>query len=255
MILAENISYSYGTDLVLKDVTLNIAAEEMTAIIGPNGAGKSTLLKIIAGILPLEQGKVTIANLSLSKYQRQALAKVIGFVSQSFSSAFDFTVQEIVLMGRYPYMSPFTTATNEDHAAVRHAMEETDVWQFRQRQLSSLSGGEMQRVVLASALAQEPQILLLDEPTSALDLKHQIGFYEILQDLNQQRKMTIVTVTHDINLAARYCRRLLVLKDGELSADGPPAEIINKELMELIYEVPVTISVHPEDGKPLLLPK
>ena len=131
-------------------------------------------------------------------------------------------------------------------------MQSTDVWQLRQRQFGELSGGEKQRVVLASALAQEPQILLLDEPTSSLDIKYQYQFYSILQQLQQSRGLTIVIVTHDINLAARYCRRLILLKNGKVVDDGAPEKVITKEIMESVYEVEVEILSHPQDGKPLL---
>ena len=189
----------------------------------------------------------------LTEFNRKSLARIIGFVAQEFKAAFNFTVYEIVLMGRYPYLSPFSNESESDRKIIKTVMEETDVWQFRERSFSDLSGGERQRVVLASALAQEPQILLLDEPTTALDIKHQVRFYEILKRLQAEKGITIVTVTHDINLAARFCSRLIAMKDGKIAADNTPQNILEKPLIESIYEVDVEIMPHPVDGKPMLV--
>jgi iron complex transport system ATP-binding protein len=253
MIHISDLVFAYQAAPVLQDVSLSIPDNEFVGIIGPNGAGKSTLLKVLAGILAPQSGEVRLRNKSLPDYRRKELGRIIGFVAQEFKSAFNFTAYEIVLMGRYPHLSPFSNETETDRQIIRLAMEETEVWNLRDRALSELSGGERQRVVLASALAQEPQMLLLDEPTTALDIKHQVRFYEILQSLQQRKGMTVVTATHDINLSARYCRRLIVLRNGKIIADDIPEKIINKALMESVYEVEVEIFNHPHDGKPVLV--
>lgn len=253
MIHALDVSFSYGANPVLEHINISISETEFVGIIGPNGAGKSTLLKIISGILTPASGSVKLRGKVLAEYQRKDLARIIGFVGQEFKAAFNFSVYEIVLMGRYPYLSPFSNETQTDRDIISAAMNETDVWQFRDRKISDLSGGEKQRVVLASALAQEPEILLLDEPTTALDIKHQMRFYEILAKLQSEKSMTIGIVTHDINLAARFCKRLVVIKDGNIAADDSPSAILNRELMETIYEVPVEIMTHPGTGKPMLI--
>lgn len=252
MIEIENVSFSYIEDLVVKDVSGSVSDGEFVGIIGPNGAGKSTLLKLMDGILQPKQGSIRLQQKPLSEYNRKELAKSIGFVPQNFTTAFSYSVYHIVLMGRYPHLSAFSSEGLEDHRIVEECMKSTDVWKFRQRQFGELSGGEKQRVVLASALAQEPRILLLDEPTSSLDIKYQRQFYGILQELRRRRGMTIVVVTHDINLAARYCERLILLKRGEVVEDGAPHKVITKEMMESVYEVEVEILSHPVDGKPLL---
>jgi iron complex transport system ATP-binding protein len=253
MIQISNLLFGYQDTPVLQAISLFIPDNEFVGIIGPNGAGKSTLLKLMAGILSAQGGEVRLRDKSLFTYRRKDLGKIIGFVAQDFKSAFNFTAYEIALMGRYPYLSPFSNETDADQNIIRLAMEETEVWHLRDRALSELSGGERQRVVLASALAQEPQMLLLDEPTTALDIKHQVRFYEILQSLQRRKGITVVTATHDINLAARYCRRLIVLKNGKIIADDTPERIIDKALMESVYEVEVEILPHPHDGKPMLV--
>jgi iron complex transport system ATP-binding protein len=252
MIGIQNLSFSYTEELVVNEVSFSIADGEFVGIIGPNGAGKSTLLKLMDGILQSKGGRIYIKEKLLQKYTRKQLAKMIGFVPQHFTTAFSFSVSDVVLMGRYSHLSPFSSESTEDYQIIEKSMKSTDVWKFRHRQFGNLSGGEKQRVVLASALAQEPQILLLDEPTSSLDIKYQYQFYSILQELQQSRGLTIVVVTHDINLAARYCRRLILLKNGKLVDDGSPDKVITKKMMESVYEVEVEILSHPRDGKPLL---
>jgi len=252
MITIKNLSFAYSDEPVVDKVTFSIEESEFVGIIGPNGAGKSTLLKLMDGILPLQAGEIQLQNKPLQEYARKQLAKLIGFVPQNFTTAFSYSVNDIVLMGRYPHLSSFSSENIKDHQIVERSMKSTDVWHFRQRQFEELSGGEKQRVVLASALAQEPQILLLDEPTSSLDIKYQQQFYSILQELQQSRGLTIVVVTHNINLAAHYCRRLILLKSGKIIADGTAEKVITKKMMESVYEVGVEILSHPKDGKPLL---
>jgi iron complex transport system ATP-binding protein len=252
MIDTRKLSFSYLEDLVLNRISFSVADSEFVGIIGPNGAGKSTLLKLMDGILQPKEGEIRLQKKLLQEYTRKQLAKMIGFVPQNFSTAFSYSVNDIVLMGRYPHLSAFSTENVDDFRIVESSMQSTDVWQLRHRQFSELSGGERQRVVLASALAQEPQVLLLDEPTSSLDIKYQYQFYSILQELQQDSGLTIVVVTHDINLAARYCQRLILLKNGSVVDDGAPGKVITKEIMESVYEVEVEIMQHPMDGKPLL---
>jgi iron complex transport system ATP-binding protein len=252
MIEIQNLSFAYSSCPVVNDVSFSIADGEFVGIIGPNGAGKSTLLKLMDRILLPKSGKINLQNKSLADYTQKQLAKIIGSVPQNFTTSFSYSARDIVLMGRYPHLPAFSSESADDIRVVENSMKSTDVWQLRKRQFSELSGGEKQRVVLASALAQEPQILLLDEPTSSLDIKYQFQFYSILQELQKSRELTIVVVTHDINLAARYCQRLIVLKSGKVIDDGAPQKVITKKLMESVYEVEVEILSHPQDGKPLL---
>lgn len=252
MIDIQSLSFSYLEELVVNQISFSVGDGEFVGIIGPNGAGKSTLLKLMDGILQPKEGEIKLQKKALREYSRRQIAKMIGFVPQNFSTAFSYSVNDIVLMGRYPHLSAFFSESADDYRIGERSMKSTDVWQLRRRQFGELSGGEKQRVVLASALAQEPQILLLDEPTSSLDIKYQYQFYGILRELQQSSGLTIVVVTHDINLAARYCRRLILLKKGKVIDDGAPEKVITKEMMESVYEVKVEILHHPRDGKPLL---
>lgn len=251
MIEIENLSFAYSNELVVNNVSFSVDDGEFVGVIGPNGAGKSTLLKLIDGILQPKTGEIRLQNKPLQEYARKHLAKLLGFVPQNFSTVFSYSVSDIVMMGRYPHLSAFSPESPADHLIVEKSMKLTDVWHYRLRQFGELSGGEKQRVVLASAMAQEPKILLLDEPTSSLDIKYQYQFYRILHEL-QGRGLIIVVVTHDINLAARYCRRLILLKNGKVVVDGAPEKVITKKMMESVYEVGVEILSHPVDGKPLL---
>ncbi len=253
MIASKQLDYAYHGSPVLRDVSLTLEAGTFTAIIGPNGAGKSTLLKLITGSLAIQAGEVQIDGRSLSDYDFKTLAKTMAYVAQSFESAFDFTAYEIVAMGRFPYQTAFRSESQRDRDIIRQMMEATGVWSFRERRLTELSGGERQRLILSSALAQEPRILLLDEPTTALDIKHQMQFYRILERLCREEQMTILTVTHDLNLASRFVERLVVMKDGEIAADGKPEGVLTSETLARVYEVEAQIIPHPQDGKPYVM--
>ncbi len=255
MIEARNITFSYQQRQVLQDVSLVISPGEFVGVIGPNGAGKSTFLKLLINILHPDHGDIRLKNRLIEQYSRSTLAKTLGYVSQSFQTAFNFTAYEVVLMGRHPYLAPFASETSVDREIIRQTMSETEVWELRDRYFSELSGGEQQRVVLASALSQEPEVLLLDEPTTALDIKHQTRFYAILKHLQKEKELTLITVTHDINLAARYCQRLVVMKSGKIVADDVPEKIVTPALIETVYDVPVEVIRHPVDGRPVLMLK
>jgi len=253
MISVENISFAYRSDPVLRELSFNISAGEFIGIIGPNGAGKSTLLKLLNRVLTPDAGEIFLKDEPLDKYQQKELAKIVGYVPQEFKTAFNFTVREIVAMGRFPYATPFSRESAADKQIMESSMNATNVLEFKDRLFSELSGGEKQRVVLASALAQEPKILLMDEPTASLDLKYQIGFFEIVKNLQRDQNMTIVSVTHDINLVVRYCEKLFVVNEGRLVSEGSPREILNKTLIRDVFDVDVEIIEHPVDKKPFLV--
>jgi iron complex transport system ATP-binding protein len=253
MISVEKVSFAYQSDPVLREVSFDISAGEFIGIIGPNGAGKSTLLKLLNGILTPYTGKILLKDTPLELHKRKELAKIVGYVPQEFKTAFNFTVHEIVAMGRFPYATPFSRESSVDKKILESSMNATNVLEFKDRLFSELSGGEKQRVVLASALAQEPKILLMDEPTASLDLKYQIGFFEIVKNLQKNQNMTIISVTHDINLVVRYCEKLFVINDGKLVSEGSPGEIVNKTLIRDVFDVDVEIIEHPFDKKPFLV--
>lgn len=234
----------YGENTVLRDVTLELHAREAVSIIGPNGAGKSTLLQILAGLLPGHLGSCQLNEVEVHRWPRRDFARAVAFIPQSVHVEFPFSVEEVVAMGRHAHATGvFETA--EDWAAVEDAMREADCTAFRHRDFRSLSGGERQRAILASALAQRPCILLLDEPTTWLDLRHQVDIHRVLNRLRDDG-LLVVMVTHDLNLAAGFADRVLVLEKGCLAADGSPGEIFTEGLIERIFDVKAT--VHCEAG-------
>lgn len=232
-----NLSFSYGPEPIIKDLSLSVNTGEFLAIAGANGAGKSTLLNILCGLLKANTGTVNIESKDITSYDAKSLARRIAVVRQEFVPVFDFTVFEIVAMARTPYMSTLGFETDSDTAAIRRAMEVTDTYRFANRGLANLSGGERQRVFIARALAQETTILLLDEPTSYLDFKHQVDIYDLLKEAQQQTGKTIIAVTHDINLAVQYCDRALLLFRDKKYLLGDIETVFCRETIEQAFDV------------------
>lgn len=229
------VGMNYGEALVLRDVTARLEGSAMVAITGPNGAGKSTLLGIMAGLRRGYRGACGFNGRDLRKWRTAEYARLVSFVPQSLRLEFPFTAEQVVLMGRTPYAGGLFESP-EDWQAVEQAMRLTDTLAFRRRDFRSLSGGERQRVVLASALAQQPAALLLDEPTTFLDLEHQVAIYSLLRRLSREG-MLVVSVTHDLNLAAAYCDRVLVLQNGALVADAGPCDALTTERIQTVFGV------------------
>jgi ABC-type cobalamin/Fe3+-siderophores transport system ATPase subunit len=240
----------YNGAHVLRDVDLRLGPGTLAAIAGPNGAGKSTLLGIMAGLREAYQGDCRFRGTELRKWRRREYAGKVSFVPQSVTIEFPFTAEQVVLMGRAPF-SAGLFETDEDYAAAHEAMELTGSLPFRARDFRSLSGGERQRVILAAALAQSPEALLLDEPTTFLDLHHQVALYRVLRGLCE-RGVLVVTVTHDLNLAAGYADRVIVLSNGSVAADGPPAEALRPECIGRIFGVQATLMRTP-GGRPWIV--
>ena len=257
LLKVSEINFAYGDRMVLHDVSFQVAPGDFLGIIGPNGSGKSTLLKNLNRILPYKGGKVELEGMELSKIPYRELARRLAYVGQDIQVTFAFTVEDVVLMGRHPHVQRFKGEEASDWQVVREVMEATGITHLSSRVITELSGGERQRVLLAKALAQEPDLLLLDEPTSHLDIKHQVEFFDLLRELNAERGLTVITVLHDLNLAALYCRQLLLLNQGRVFAFGPPEEVLSKENIQQVYHTQVEIYAHPLTGLPqiLLLPK
>jgi len=247
---ADKVGFQYGEQWVLKDVTFEVREGEVLGIIGPNGAGKTTLLKILDGILTPREGHVWLRDRDISQTGREAVAKEIGVVPQDYSMYFPFSVEEIVLMGRTPHLGLLRFEGQKDFAIARRAMEMTDITEFSRRGMGELSGGERQRVLIARAVAQEPQILLLDEPTTYLDIKHQVALFQLMKMLHEKENLTVIVVTQDINMAAQYCDRVLLLKNGRFFSMGSPCEIITTENIQKVYETDVLVDPHPRTGLP-----
>ena len=258
----EGLSFRYSTTegreriWTLNHLSFHVDAGEILGVVGPNGSGKSSLLKVLSGYLPAGEGDVSLGGLSLGKRSQADIARLVAVVPQEYQQVFPFTVAETVLMGRFPHRTArwwsmgIGDETASDLACAHHAMIETDVLSLADRLVSDLSGGERQRVMIARALAQAPNILLLDEPTAFLDLLHQIEICSILRRLKEERGLTVVLVSHDLNLASQYCDRILMLKAGALFRLGTPHEVIGVDALRAVYGCDVLIDRHPESGVP-----
>jgi len=244
-----NIKFCYNMNQVIDGVSLALTQGEFLGIIGPNGAGKSTLLRLMCGILKPEQGEVRLFDTKLSVQTPKNLARHIAFVPQETHFALNFTVDDVVMMGRYPYQRPFGREDRKDLEARENAIAAAQVEHLRSRPVNSLSSGERQRVVIARALAQAPRILLLDEPTSHLDLHHQYAIMQLLKRLNTDG-LTVVVVHHDLNLASLYCERLVLMHRGRIAATGKPKDLINAQTLIQVYGTTVRIVRHPDKDVP-----
>jgi iron complex transport system ATP-binding protein len=253
-LIARNLRHAYGTQTVLRDLSFEVRKGEFFIIIGPNGSGKTTLLKILAGIDRSFQGSVALLQRPLKSYTRRELARRLALVPQLAAETFPFSVQEVLLMGRAPHMGLLGLESQKDRRIAEQAMRFTGVSHLGRRRLDQLSGGERQRVYLARAVCQEPAVILLDEPTAALDLAHQIRVMDLMARLREERGVTIVMVSHDINLAAMYADRLMLLKDGTRVAIGSPREIVTYQNIERTYGCRVLVGENPLGGYPQVTP-
>jgi iron complex transport system ATP-binding protein len=251
---ASEIHAGYPGVPVLHGVSIEVVAGEMLAIVGPNGAGKSTLLKVLAGSIEPAAGTVELFGRSLSSIDRRELARTVASVSQENAVAFRFTVMEIVLMGRAPHLGAFRFESPHDLEIASSALERFDLRDLAARHIQELSGGERKRVFLARALAQEPKIALLDEPTAFLDLKHVAEIFARFRELCAQRGMTVVATLHDLNAAALYADRVLLLAEGRALACGTPAEVLTADNLRRVYETDVYVGRNPSTGALIVLP-
>ena len=239
--------YPEATGCAVDGVTVEVPAGACTAVLGPNGSGKSTLLRLMLGILAPSAGTVELDGRPVARWGREEIARAVGVVPQGEEAVFPMTVREMVAMGRYPHLGPWRRERDADRRAVERAMRRCDVLAFAQRPISTLSGGERQRARVARALAQEPSALALDEPTAALDVSHEMAIFELLRDLGRAGT-TVLLVTHNLNLAARYADRLVLLDRGRVAATGTPGEVLTRETVERVYGWPVRIDRHPGPG-------
>ena len=259
MLQASNISFAYpqrraAVHRVLDAVSLEVARGTVVGLLGPNGSGKTTLLRIMAGVLQPQSGRVTIDGRRIEQLTRRDLARRIAVVPQETHSAFDFSVIDMVLMGRYPHLGTFELEGANDQAIARDALAATGTSALEARPFATLSGGEKQRVVIASALAQSSDVLLLDEPTAALDLGYQFEITALLRRLNAERGTTMIVSTHDLNLAAALCERVVLLKQGRVVAHGETEATLTAENIRLLYEVDADVQFHPLAGHLTVVP-
>ena len=247
---------------VLEDVTLQVESGEILGIVGPNGSGKTSLIKLLAKLTSPQQGDITLFGRNLAGLSQQETAHTVAFVPQESAQMFPFTVAETVLMGRFPHRHRsrwtlgFGWEDRDDRLAAAHAMATMDITHLASRAVTDLSGGERQRAMIARALAQSPRVLLLDEPTAFLDLQHQLGICSVLRRLREERGLTVVIVSHDLNLASQYCDRVAMLKEGRVCALGAPSNVMTVDLLREVYGCEVLIDAHPESGLPrITLPR
>ena len=246
-----DIDVSYGAKKILEEISFHADRGEVLGIIGPNGSGKTTLLKAMSRIIAPDSGEVRLDDQSLVSFDFRELAQQIAVVPQDISIGFDYTVREIVMMGRHPYIGRLASETARDLEICDRAMHLANVAHFAGSSVREISGGERQRVLIARALAQEPKILLLDEATSNLDISHQIEILNLIRGLT---KITVISVFHDLNLAAYYCDRLIMLKDRRVYAAGPPGAVLTRETLNAVYGIDALVKPHPLTGKPYILP-
>jgi len=244
-IQVKNLTHAYGDLPVLRNITFSVQKGDFYIIIGPNGSGKTTLMKFLARILKSPGGHLEILGLPLDQYTRKALARIIAFVPQTIPVDFPFTVTEIVLMGRSPYLGMLGLEQEKDLEIAREAIAFTGLEHLAHRKLDQLSGGEQQRVFIARAICQQPQVILLDEPTASLDLAHQVRLMDLMEKLQQEMGVTVVMVSHDVNLAAMYGNRLLLINEGRIVCQGVPDEVLTFEILEDVYGCTLLIDENP----------
>ncbi len=244
-IRVNQLSYAYQQRTVLKDVSFHVESAEFFIIVGPNGSGKTTLIRSLAGLLPVSGGEIVLNGRSLKKYSRRKLALQLAYVAQSSGDENPFTIRELVLMGRAPYLGILGVEAESDASIAGQAIAVTDLSALSHCRLDRVSGGEKQRAHIARAVCQQTGLILLDEPTAALDLGHQIRIMDLMTQLKKDRGTTVVMVSHDLNLAAMYADRLLLLVDGRVAACGPPEQVVNTENLSSAYGCSVLVDSSP----------
>ena len=257
---AQHVSYAYsrrnrGSDFfALRDVSVTIEHGSLTGLLGANGCGKTTLLNLLSGVLQPQGGTVTLNGESLASMPRRIAARHIAVVPQETHPAFDYTACEMVLMGRHPHLGAFQLEGPNDLAIAHEAMSATGTAHLASRAYMTLSGGEKQRVIIARALAQEPEVLLLDEPTASLDLGYQIDIAALMAHLNRGRGVTMVMATHDLNLAASICDTLVLMRDGRVLSHGPTADVLDADAVRRLYGVEADVQFHERAGHMTVVP-
>ena len=253
LLSVEGCSFAYrGGDFRLQDVSLDVSSGRVVAIVGPNGSGKSTLLRLMAGLLRPDPGRVLLEGRAVHSMSRKRLARALAFLPQEPETSFGFAVREVVAMGRYPHLGTFGFLAARDIEVVERALHETAAAALASRPFSTLSGGEKQRVLIAGILAQEPSLMLLDEPTAALDIHHCYEVLDLLRRLSR-RGIGIVLVTHDLNAAAQFSDRLILLAAGRVARAGTPAQVMDQGLLSAVYQADVRVIENPVTLTPMVI--
>lgn len=250
MIRVEALDLGYEDRLVLSGLNFQINRGEFVGILGPNGSGKSTLLHALSGLLKPLRGRIAVKSEAVGSLPSRLRAQILAVVPQTTDMRFPFSCLEIVLMGRYARRRRLGTLTDTDLVRALMSMRRTTTAHLKERSITEVSGGECQRVVIARALAQDPEILLLDEATSSLDVRKKLEIFEILKDLNETQGLTVLCAMHDLNLAALYCSRLMFIKGGQIMVDGATDQVFTPEILAQVYDTAMEVVWHPEHGRP-----
>lgn len=252
---AKEINFAYEKNYIIENLSTKIEKGKFISIIGPNGSGKTTLLKLFLNILNRKSGKIFLKNRDIRKYKRRDIAKNISYVPQKSDMNFDFNVEEIVSMGRAPYIHSLASETEKDRKIIKNSMLKTDVYDLKNRSIQNLSGGEFQRVIIARAITQDTEIMLLDEPISHLDIHHQIEILDTLKNLNKNENITIVLILHDINMAIRYSDKIILMDKGKIMSQGIPDKVVTEENLYNIYKMNFEILISEQEDTKYIIPK
>lgn len=249
----KNLSCGYDKEDTIKDISFSVKGGDFLGIIGPNAAGKTTLFRAISGILKLSSGEVLYKNKNIVKISARDFAQEVAVIPQIQDIPFPFSVEEFVLMGRFPHLNRLEHLKANDYRILEEVLALADVSDFRERKIGELSGGERQRVILAQGLAQQPNLLLLDEPTVHLDIAHQVQILDLIKRLNKQKETAVLVILHDLNLASSYCDRLILLKEGNIFKEGSPQEVLTFKNIEEVYKAVVVVEENPISCKPYIV--
>jgi iron complex transport system ATP-binding protein len=250
VVAADSVDFSYTDGRVLSDVSIVLERGDLVGLVGPNGSGKTTLIRLLSGLLPPERGSVLLGSEDIGRLKRRQIGRSIAVVPQGLQTPFGFSVYEMVMLGRTPHVRPLAGASRHDRAVVEETMRLMGTDHLAGRPFSDLSGGEQQRVIVSMALAQEPEVLLLDEPVVHLDINHQVEILELIKSLNREQGLTVLATMHDLNLAALYFDRLVLLDRGRVAAQGTPGQVLEEERIERVFGAAVQVRSHPTRDRP-----
>ncbi|MBI4844901.1 MAG: ABC transporter ATP-binding protein [Candidatus Omnitrophica bacterium] len=254
MLQVDKLCCGYDKKPVLEDISFNINQGEVVGIIGPNGAGKTTLFRAITKLITPQKGEIFLFGKNMAQISAEELSRKIAVVSQDINFVFNMTVREFVALGRIPYQQrlQFFESSSDEHI-IDYAMKITDVYELKHRDISTLSGGERQLAIIAKALAQQPQLILLDEPTVYLDISHQVQVLDLVRRLNREKQLSVIVILHELNLASEYCDRLILLHKRKIHSLGAPDEVLNYRTIEEVYNTVVVVQPNPVSKKPNVL--
>lgn len=254
MISVNDLEFSYGNRKVIDSVSFNLNPGEILGILGPNGSGKTTLIKLVGGILKKGKGRIEIMGKEIEKYSRKELARKLAIVPSDLEPGFDFSVYDMVAMGRYPYLGLFDTFSPEDIEIIEKSMRSTGIMELSGHSIREISGGEKQRMLIARALAQNTDILLMDEPTSNLDIKYQVEILELIENIRKTGRAILLTM-HDVNMAVRYCTRIALLSKGRIFSIGQPEMVISEESITAVYGIKGRVIRNGDGGIVYIIPE